>query len=180
MANPDPVTPGESEPESTSEQQFHTSDYLKDDQATDKAFNEIVSELLDLSTDQHDQETSLTADPKEKQVFPVAPWVTDGSWGHSEGNDPRGWKIDQETIDEIDAFQQPDPPLELSKDPARNLGWFLTISSLLTALISYIFVRGSQPMLFAILGIMFMIGLALLIWRMPENHESDLDGGARL
>lgn len=183
MANPDPETPEESGPESNPEQKFHSSDYLNDAQSTDNAFREIVSDLIDLSMDPSVEETSRTDEPQDNLRFPAAPWVSDAAWGATPGaqtRGPRDWQDDTELSEDLDAFQQPDPPFELGTDPARNLGWFLTIFSLISALISYVFVRNTQPMLFAILGALFLAGVALLVWRMSDDDHEDTDSGARI
>lgn len=194
MVNPEPQTPEESDSELNAGKHSKSSDYLKDAEATEKAFQGIISELSDLSTDQHSGETSRTEQRSDGFNFPRAPWVeqdqndlsdptpqyTRNPGAHRTTSDPRGWQDDQEVLDQIDAFVPPNPRFELSKDPARNLGWFLTTFALLGAVLTYMFAKTIDQFTFAVLGILFIAGAGLLVWRMPSNKDQDPHGGAQV
>ncbi|XBH23104.1 hypothetical protein V5R04_07840 [Jonesiaceae bacterium BS-20] len=164
-------------------------------QTPEEAWEQIVAQLSDLSTKAADE---ITAPPEmeEKQPkelsFPTAPWVTgpriepvaqDDAWDtldHGSPTSPRDWDDDQMILESIDRFIQPDPALELSADPVRNVGWFLTILAGLALLISAIFMRPVHGPSMLILLALFLGGIALLIWRMPTSPggSSGSDSGA--
>lgn len=164
-------------------------------QTPEEAWEQIVAQLSDLSTKAADE---IIAPPEmdEKQAknlsFPTAPWVTgpriepvseEGDWEHTSSDhvtSPRDWEDDQLILESIDRFIQPDPALELSADPVRNVGWFLTVLAGIALLISAVFLRPVHGPSMLILLVLFLGGIGLLIWRMPNSPggSSGADSGA--
>lgn len=159
---------------------------------TEEIWDEIVAQLSDLSTKEADDKTAPPQEPeKERQglSFPTAPWVTGPRIepisepdsqeyeDDSRSSSPRDWSDDDILLNEIDRFIAPDPELELSKDPVRNVGWFLTGLAGLALLVSAIFMRPVHGPSMLILLVLFLGGIALLIWRMPSTRN-DSDSGA--
>ncbi len=166
---------------------------------TQQKFDEIVAQLSDLSTNTADQKTAPPSESEktaDNLSFPTAPWVTgprieppnpqdwadqterESSWDHP-GASPRDWDDDDEILQAIDRFVPGDPGFELSRDPVRNVGWFLTLFGGLALLFAAIFMRPMHPPTMVILAAMFLGGLGLLIWRMPSGRDGhDRDSGA--
>ncbi len=194
MANREPQTPDGQEPGEAEGRSFRSSDYFNDPELTAQVFDEIVSELSDLSTEFADDKTARTVSEQDTLNFPRAPWVDSTAWSGKNsasaeispavgaaGNTPRDWADDDVILDELDAFTQPDPAFELSRDPARNLGWFLTLFGIVGLLITYLFTGTQMRLAMITLALMFIGGIALLIWRMPtERSALDSDGGAQV
>jgi hypothetical protein len=193
MANREPQIPGGQEPDEAEGQSFRSSDYFNDPELTAQVFDEIVSELSDLSTESADDKTARTVSNQDDLNFPRAPWVDSAAWsgrdttsdemsaGPVAAGTPRDWADDDVILDELDAFQQPDPAFELSRDPARNLGWFLTLFGIVGLFITYLFTGTQLRLAIIALAVMFVGGVALLIWRMPTERSSlDSDGGAQV
>lgn len=183
----------------------HSSDEPEQEPVPSKSpeeiWEEIVAQLSDLSTNMADGKTSPPQSPSsepKKLRFPTAPWVSrpwqdpresaepgptepaeltgETDW---QSSDPRNWQDDQNVLMEIDRFVEPDPPLELSADPVRNVGWFLTVVAGLAMLVSAVFMRPVHaPSMLILLGL-FLGGIALLIWRMPNPPDgTSQDSGA--
>jgi len=188
MAQPDPQTPDESGPSNSSETNSQSPDYFNDPHATERAWQEIVSELSDLSTDQANVETARTDQAEVDLDFPKAPWVdrdlqpdavTRGG-STSQPSGPRDWADSTPLLDEVDAFTPPDPEFSLSSDPARNLGWFLTGLSMVGFLLATVVFKPAHTPTLAILGGLFVCGVALLIWRLPKHRDLDSHDGAQV
>ena len=159
---------------------------------TEEIWEEIVAQLSDLSTKEADDKTAPPQEPEKERPglsFPTAPWVTgpriepisepdpqEYEFDPRSAN-PRDWSDDDILLNEIDRFIAPDPELELSKDPVRNVGWFLTGLAGMALLVSAIFMRPVHGPSMLILLVLFLGGIALLIWRMPSTRN-DLDSGA--
>lgn len=183
MAQPDPETPDESGPSNFSETNSHSPDYFNDLHATERAWQEIVSELSDLSTDVANVETARTEAAELDLNFPRAPWVDQDLGAPAvtpPARGPRDWNEDQMLLDEMDAFQPPDPQFSLSSDPARNLGWFLTGFSMVGFLLAAVVFKPIHTPTLAILGALFVCGIALLIWRLPKHRDLDSHDGAQV
>lgn len=188
-----------SDPSAASDDQGDSSDSegtpeLVPDQpkTTEEIWDEIVAQLSDLSTKETDDKT---APPQESEKepqglsFPTAPWVTGPRIENLSDSDPdehdfadrssspRDWADDDFLLHEIDRFIEPDPELELSKDPVRNVAWFLTTLAGMALLVSAIFMRPVHGPSMLILLVLFLGGIALLIWRMPSTRN-DSDSGA--
>lgn len=188
-----------SDPSAASDDQGDSSDSegtpeLVPDQpkTTEEIWDEIVAQLSDLSTKEADDKTAPPQEPeKERQglSFPTAPWVTgprvEPTWEPDpeeydfapRPGSPRDWVDDDLLLSEIDRFIEPNPELELSKDPVRNVGWFLTTLTGMTLLVSAIFMRPVHGPSMLILFGLFLGGIALLIWRMPSTRN-ETDSGA--
>lgn len=159
-----------------------------DQRETDAAWEEIVAELSDLSTDSR---SDLTAPPAMEGGgfdFPVAPWVDPPSEPapapaprvHPSGH--RSWVVSDEAqaiTDSEGDFVPPDPGFELSSDRLRNLGWFAVVAAPVLAVLALVLWRDAPTTAYVTLVGMFLAGAALLVWRMPTHRDDDPgDGGA--
>lgn len=102
--------------------------------------------------------------------FPTAPWV--------QGSGPRDRVVtsDVAELEEAeDRFTQPDPGNVLSTDPVRNLAWAAVAGAPLVIIIALIFWPNASALVAQVSGVAFLVGLALLLWRMPKSRNH-LDG----
>lgn len=186
MTPPEPNSPNEPNAEEPSERESQQPDYLTDPAATEQAFQQIVSELSDLSMNDPNDETKRAVSGQSDAPtfdFPSAPWVdrpTAASERSTPGRGPRDWDDDLDALEQIDAFVEPDPKFELSHDPVRNLGWFLVTISLVGMLLTALFTRPQHGPTLLILGAMLIVGAGLLVWRMPNNPLNGSGGGAQV
>ncbi|WP_435300236.1 hypothetical protein [Timonella sp. A28] len=196
MKPSEPGSPDEPTPKDPVEREPHSSDYLNDPVATEQAWQEIVSELLDLSTNQPNDETPTPSEPESDQShlsFPQAPWVQGPAWGQPDRTapessfpapqnerGPRDWDDSLDELETIDAFTEPNPQFVLSSDRTKNLGWFLVTFCALSLILSIVFIRPFHTGSALILCAGLLGGAALLIWRMPKHREDDGSGGAQV
>lgn len=157
-----------------------------DQRQTDAAWQEIVAELSDLSTD---RARDLTAPPATEGGgfdFPVAPWVDAASDPAPEPvprvqpSGHRSWVVGDEAQALQDAegeFVPPDPDFELSADRLRNLGWFAVVAAPVLALLALVLWRDAPTTVYVALVGVFLAGAALLVWRMPTDRDEDSHGG---
>lgn len=162
-----------------------------DQRQTDAAWEEIVAELSDLSTDRAGDLTASPATEAGGFDFPVAPWVDQPSDEpepqgpaaprvHPSGH--RSWVVSDEAQAAREAegdFVPPDPDFELSADRLRNLGWFAVVAAPVLAVLAIVLWRDAPTSAYVTLVGMFLAGAALLVWRMPTHRDDDSgDGGA--
>lgn len=137
-------------------------------------------------------------------TYPVAPWVTDSRVvrparraGDAEGAAARGaagpgasgrdWdatdRIDaaEREVDEEERFRPPDPGPVLGGDPLLTMAWFAVGGMPLLWLVAVIGWRDAPGVLLQASGLVFLLGLGVLLWRMPRRREDvpdDPDDGA--
>lgn len=158
-----------------------------DQHQTDAAWEEIVAELSDLSTDPGGDLTAPPATESRAFDFPVAPWVdapTDPApepAPRPEVSGHRGWVIGEEAqaLQEAeDHFVPPDPEFELSADRMRNLGWFAVVAAPVLAVLALVLWRDAPTTFYVALVAAFLAGAGVLVWRLPTHRDDDSDGGA--
>ena len=84
----------------------------------------------------------------------------------------------EDEIDEQDAFVPPDPGPVLGGDPLLTMAWFAAAGMPLLLLAVLIFWRDAPPALVQAACIVFVVGVAVLVWRMPQRRERQDDDGA--
>jgi hypothetical protein len=130
-------------------------------------------------------------------TYPVAPWVPDPRVVRpaDEGRDVtptgppeltgRSWDgtsqmEDAEAADEVEEhFVAPDPGPVLGGDPLLTMAWFAAVGMPLFLLIVVVAWTSAPRPLVQAAGIVFVLGVAALVWRMPHRRdEADDDPGA--
>lgn len=160
-----------------------------DQHQTDAAWQEIVAELSDLSTDSGDDLTAPPATEGGGFDFPVAPWVdqppgsTPPATPRVEPSGARSWVVSDEARalqDAEGAFVPPDPAFELGADRLRNLGWFAVVAAPLLALLALVIWREAPSTVYMALVGVFLAGAGLLVWRMPTDRDDDSHGSGAI
>ena len=133
-----------------------------------------VEDLPEPERDDTDDDASGTRRPG--LTYPVAPWVAVG---------PRDWdatgQMDdaEAAVDEQEAFVPPDPGPVLGGDPLVTMGWFAVAGVPLGVLALFLAWRDAPGVIFQAAGIVWLLGLVVLLWRMPARREpGDGDSGA--
>lgn len=150
---------------------------LSDPVQTEAAWQQIVAELSDLSTNPDTERTAPTPASGLTFDFPVAPWVQEPAPVTS---DPRAWRRSPEAEaleDAEDTFVPPDPGPMLSTDRMRNLGWFAVVAAPLAALVAVVFWTFVPDEAFVALAAVFLAGVGVLVWRLPDGHDDGPGSG---
>lgn len=99
---------------------------------------------------------------------PVAPWVRPTG--------PRDWPTTPEVEDLEEAeshFVPPDPPLVLGRDPLLTMAWALVVGVPILLLVVLVVARPYPVLVAQVGGGAFLVGLAILLWRMPHRRDDD-------
>lgn len=150
---------------------------LSDQGQTDTAWQQIVAELSDLSTDPDPELTASTPVTSPTFDFPVAPWVPEPA---HETSDPRAWRRSPEAEaleDSEGEFVPPDPGFSLSTDRMRNLGWFAVVAAPVAAVLVSIFWTLAPSEVYLALSAAFLAGVGALVWRLPSTRDDDPGSG---
>lgn len=171
----DPVEPVEPVPDQSAEptDRLDPSDPLQ----TETAWQQIVAELSDLSTNPDTELTAPTPVTSPAFDFPVAPWVSEPA---HETSDPRAWRrsAEAEALEVADGeFVPPDPGFALSTDRMRNLGWFAVVAAPLAAVLVTLFWTLAPSQVYLVLTAAFLAGVGLLFWRLPVDRDDDPGSG---
>ena len=157
-----------------------------DQHQTDAAWEEIVAELSDLSTDSGSDLTAPPAAESQAFDFPVAPWVdppadaTPEPAPRPQASGHRDWVIGEEAqaLQEAeDHFVPPDPDFELSADRMRNLGWFAVVVAPVLAVLALVLWRSAPTTFYVALVAVFLAGAGVLAWRLPTHRDDDSGNG---
>lgn len=176
---------------------------------SDEQWAAIVAELQGGPDPADGTETSGAAgqdDPRTSSgpavTYPVAPWVNDrrvvrparpGSGDDApdapevprelSGRDSDATdQIDdaERRVDEAEHFQPPDPGPVLGGDPLLTMAWFAVGGMPVLWLVVLIAWRDAPPALLQASVAVFLLGLVVLLWRMPhrrgEGGDDDSDG----
>lgn len=129
-------------------------------------------------------------------TYPVAPWVTDrrvvrparpdGDEGPAGPVGPapatgRDWdatgQMDdaERRVDEAEHFRPPDPGPVLGGDPLLTMAWLAVTGMPLLWLVVVVAWRGAPSAVLQASAAVFVLGVALLVWRMPQRRDDDHD-----
>lgn len=142
-------------------------------------------------------------------TYPVAPWVTDsrvvrparrgddatgagspaagpgrevvGASGRDDRDATDRMDAAEREVDEAEHFRAPDPGPVLGGDPLLTMAWLAVVGMPLLALVVVIAWRDAPSVLLQASGVVFLLGLGVLLWRMPRRREDvphDPDDGA--
>ncbi len=156
------------------------------------------SELPDVPTDTADPAATGTAaagqdDPRTPSgpavTYPVAPWVTDRrvvrparGEGEGVGATGRDWdatgQMDaaEREVDEAEHFRPPEPGPVLGGDPLLTMAWLAVAGMPLLWLVLVIGWRDHPPVVLRASAVVFVLGLGVLLWRMPNRRDEEHDG----
>lgn len=164
---PEPVTAG-SEPDSRSE---------------DEVWASIVARLADVDApadppvDQPRGGRTLrparrTGDEEPAAELPPPPPLTGRDWdGTSQYDDA------EDAVDELEHFVPEDPGPVLGGDPLLTLAWGAAVGAPLLLLVVAVVWRDAPSLLVRAAVVVFLVAVAVLVWRMPHRREpSDGDG----
>lgn len=127
--------------------------------------------------------------------FPVAPWVEQrvvrpaepaaGAAGRElDGRDWDGtsqYDDAEASVDEQEHFVPPDPGPVLGGDPLLTMAWFAVAGMPIFLLVVLIAWRSAPSALVQAACVVFLLGVAVLVWRMPTHRDaSDDDTGAQV
>lgn len=133
-------------------------------------------------------------------TYPVAPWVTDRRVvrpaqdrrddAHDDDDDEdvlprepsgRDWdatdQIDEaeRRVDEAEHFRPADPGPVLGGDPVLTMAWFAVAGMPVLWLVVLIAWRSAPPVIMQASVAVFLLGLVLLLWRMPHRRDDEHD-----
>jgi hypothetical protein len=152
---------------------------------------EIVADLGPLGTGhEHDPSTDPrdSPDPRDPRdegtgpavTYPVAPWVsarpdarelTGRDWAGTDDIDAA-----EAEVDDREHFVPPDPGPVLGGDPLLTMAWLGAAGVPIGLLLVLIVWPDAPTVLLQAAGVVFLIGCALLIWRMPHRRDDDSAG----
>ncbi|PJI93493.1 hypothetical protein [Luteimicrobium subarcticum] len=140
----------------------------------DERWHELVADLqVDGSVDDAEGRPGPGAPSAGWGTFDVAPWVrTPG---------PRDWPASDEVeaLEEAEShYQPPEPPPVLGRDPLKNLAWGAVAGVPAVLFVLLLVVRPFPRLVGAIGGVLFLAGIAVLVWRMPHERQDDDGPGA--
>ena len=167
----------------------------------DDVWAAIVAELGDLdgydgSREPEEPEvvppSAAGAEPTTGLSFPVAPWVADRRVVHpaqEPSREPelsgRDWdgtaQIDdaEGVVDAEEHFVPPDPGPVLGGDPLLTMAWFAAAGVPIFLLVVLVAWRDAPPALVQAAAALFVVGVGVLLWRMPHRRDpGDDDTGA--
>ena len=148
----------------------------------------IVTQLSDLDRQVPDVPTTHDGDTRAVS-YPVAPWVSDPrTIRPASGRDitppeltGRDWEgtnqIDdaEASVDAEEHFEPPDPGPVLGGDPLLTMAWFAAAGMPVFFFILLVAWRDAPTVLVEAAGVVFGLGVAVLIWRMPNHRRDDSD-----
>lgn len=171
---------------------------------TDEQWAAIVAELQGGPGPADGPETSDATgqdDPRTSSgpavTYPVAPWVNDrrvvrparpGAGEDAPAPPPvprelsgRDWDATDQMddaerrVDAAEHFEPPDPGPVLGGDPLLTMAWFAVGGMPLLWLVVLVGWRDAPPALVQASVAVFLLGMVLLLWRMPHRRDDDHD-----
>jgi hypothetical protein len=130
--------------------------------------------------------TGTSTEPTSGLSFPVAPWVADRrvvrpAADASPELSGRDWdgtsQIDdaEASIDAEEHFVPPDPGPVLGGDPLLTMAWCAAAGVPIFLLIVLVVWRDAPPALVQAAAALFVVGVGVLLWRMPHRRDPDDD-----
>ena len=166
------------------------------DRTDDEVWAAIVAELGELEGyDGSDRSaepesvppTGAGTEPTSGLSFPVAPWVADrrvvrpAARPSDAGLSGRDWdgtsQIDdaEASIDAEEHFVPPDPGPVLGGDPLLTMAWCAAAGVPVFLLVVLVAWRDAPPALVQAAAALFVVGVGVLLWRMPHRRDPDDD-----
>lgn len=92
--------------------------------------------------------------------------------------DPRSWSPDPAVEEAEDHFVPPDPGPVLGGDPLVTMAWIAVVGVPVLLIVAVVFWRDVPAVVLRGAGLLFVAGVALLLWRMPRDRSDDAGPGA--
>lgn len=166
-------------------------------ESDDEAWASLVARLEDVDPGpDEDLSPDVTGTSTEDRptagphvTYPVAPWVSDPrvvrpaqGRGEPTGRDWDGTdQIDdaEARVDEAEHFVPPDPGPVLGGDPLLTMAWLAVTVPALLLLVVAVAWRSAPAAVLQAAGVVFVLGVGVLVWRMPHRRDpGDDDTGA--
>jgi hypothetical protein len=163
-------------------------------ESDDEQWAAIVAQLGDLADyDGSDEgvsdptatdEETPTDGPAPTLSFPVAPWVAEPRVvrpAPDEAMTGRDWDGTSQyddaeaTVDAEEHFVPPDPGPVLGGDPLLTMAWFAAVGMPLFLLVVLVAWRSAPSALVQAAAVVFVLGIGVLVWRMPHRRDPDDD-----
>jgi hypothetical protein len=163
-------------------------------ESDDEQWAAIVAQLGDLADyDGSDEgvsdppaadEEAPTDGPASSLSFPVAPWVAEPRVvrpAPDEAMTGRDWDGTSQyddaeaTVDAEEHFVPPDPGPVLGGDPLLTMAWFAAVGMPLFLLVVLVAWRSAPSALVQAAAVVFVLGIGVLVWRMPHRRDPDDD-----
>lgn len=96
----------------------------------------------------------------------------------TEPEDPRAWAPDPVVAEQEEHFVPPDPGPVLGGDPLLTMAWTAVVGVPAFLLLTYLLMGGLGGVLARAAGVVWLAGLAVLVWRMPRDRSTDDGPGA--
>lgn len=113
----------------------------------------------------------------------LAPEDVDARWGVivselTGAPDPRSWGPDPAVEEAEDHFEPPDPEPVLGGDPLLTMAWAAVVGVPLLLMLAAVVWRDIPDVVLQVAGAAFLVGVGLLLWRMPHERGDDPGPGA--
>ena len=132
---------------------------------TDARFASIVAQLR---SDPIWAEPASQAAPRPEPRFPTAPGVRPlGPRDHPATDDV----VDLE--DDQSHYEPPEPPPLLGGDPLLTLGWIAVLLAMLSLLATVFGPKPTPTLWLQVTGGVLLLGVTVLLWRMPHRRDPD-------
>jgi len=83
--------------------------------------------------------------------------------------------IAEAAVDAEEHFEPPDPGPVLGGDPLLTMAWFAAVGMPIFFFILLVAWRDAPTVLVEAAGVVFALGVAVLVWRMPNHRRDDSD-----
>ncbi|WP_051274415.1 hypothetical protein [Cellulomonas sp. URHD0024] len=155
-----------------------------DPPSDEDVWNGIVAQLGDLAG--YDGTAPVEPEAATPLEFPVAPWIAESRVVRPapdlSGRDWEGsaqFDEAEATVDSEEHFVPPDPGPVLGGDPLLTMAWIAAVGMPLFLLIVVIAWPTAPAALIQAAAVVFVLGVGVLLWRMPNRREpGDDDTGA--
>ncbi len=87
--------------------------------------------------------------------------------------DPRSWRPDPAVEEAEDHFVPPDPGPVLGGDPLLTMAWAVAVGVPVLLIVVGVVWRDIPMSWLAAAGAVFLVGVGLLLWRMPHGGDDD-------
>jgi hypothetical protein len=145
-----------------------------DDPEVEARWAEIVTHL-----DESDDDDVVPGEARsDRDVVVLDPGGPDHPADAERGDpieaDPRGWVAPD--VDEH--FEPPDPGPVLGGDPLLTMAWIAVVGPLVLLLVTVFAWRDIPSIALQVAAVSLLLGVGILVWRMPASRDEDDGPGA--
>jgi hypothetical protein len=155
----------------------------------DEAWAAIVAQLSELdgydgADDPAEPADAPPPEPGTGLSFPVAPWVAERrvvrpaqeptiETGGRDWDGTSQYDEAEAAVDAEEHFVPPDPGPVLGGDPLLTMAWFAAAGMPVFLLVVLVAWRDAPAALVQAAAVVFVIGIGVLVWRMPHRRDPD-------